>query len=377
MLRGGKDGVTEMKASVISLHRVGNYGSVLQSVATRRLLESAGLDVEFIDYWRPDQIDPAKWASAHSRYVVGPITKEIHKSISREYFGRFPEVFHDYVDRNLPLTQRYESINELRDHPPSADLYVVGSDQVWNTDYNIGGSDPYFLSFGASEIPRISLASSIGKHPLGNSDKQLFRRALSQFSWISVREDLAQQDLAGIGIDAEVVPDPTLLLPPDVWKSDSALGSRLSHSVVLYALNRGSGIRARAKHIAQELGVPLVTISPRPLPWVRYQNELRLPPVSQFVEALANAAHVVTDSFHATAFCLNLGTPFTAVMPPKYSSRLDSILRLTGTESRNAASDRYSVKMPASMSSEAQDRIATRRDEASQRIRSVLDSLSK
>lgn len=366
---------TRPKVSVITMHRVGNYGSVLQALATKRVLEGFGLTVEFIDYWRPDQLDPARWASEHSRYVRGPITKRLQDLSSREYFSRFSEVFHGFVDENLALTKRYTSIDQLRDDPPIADLYVSGSDQVWNTDYNIGGTEPYLLQFGSAGTPRLSISSSIGKHPLGDLDKALFRKTLPGFAWRSVREESAREDLAAIDIESEVIPDPTLLLPSDEWRSLADGAEDEEEFVVLYALNRGTGIRARAKAVARDMGLPLVTLTPRPLPWVRYRRELRVPPVPQFLALLAGAAHVVTDSFHATAFSLNLGTPLTVSMPPKYSSRLESVLKLAGTESRNLAHPQYSTRMPRELAAGAREVFASRRRAALARLGEVLGGL--
>jgi hypothetical protein len=365
-----------VKALVITLHRVGNYGSVLQAIATQRVLEELGLEVEFIDYWRPDQVDPGKWASQHSRFVKGPFTKRVQSLSSREYFSRFPEVFHEFVDANLSLTRRYMSIEDLRADPPSADVYISGSDQVWNTDYNIGGTEPYLLQFGSARTPRISLSSSIGKSPLSEADKGLFKSALSRFTWRSVREESAREELAAIGIETEVILDPTLLLPTADWCSSDSANVADGGFVVLYALNRGTKIRSVARSVARDLGLHLVTLDPRPLPWMHHCRELRLPPVPTFLELLATASHVVTDSFHATAFSLNLGTPLTVSMPPMYSSRLESVLRLTNTESRDIAHRGYSPYMPRDMSLRAQRLLASRRDEALARLSEVFGSLT-
>lgn len=366
-----------MKVSVITMHRVGNYGSVLQVVATKRLLEGFGLEVEIIDYWRPDQLDPVRWASEHSRYVRGPITKRIQTLSSREYVSRFSDVFHGFVDENVSLSRKYTSIDELRADPPIADLYVSGSDQVWNTDYNIGGTEPYLLQFGSADTPRLSIASSIGKRSLSERDAALFREALPGFAWRSVREESAREDLAEIGIETEVVPDPTLLLAPDEWRFLAAGTGHDREFVVLYTLNRGTGIRSAAKAVARDLGLPLVTLTPRPLPWVRYRRELRVPPVAQFLELIGGASHVVTDSFHATAFSLNFGTPVTVSMPPKYASRLENILRLTGAESRNRTHPQYSTRMPTELSAGALDILASSREAALGRLDEVISGLMR
>ena len=59
--------------------------------------------------------------------------------------------------------------------------------------------------------------------------------------------------------------------------------------------------------------------------------------------------YVVTDSFHATAFSINVNTQFISIYPNDYSSRLGSILKLVGLEDRHLLSyDDFSlVEAPA------------------------------
>lgn len=58
---------------------------------------------------------------------------------------------------------------------------------------------------------------------------------------------------------------------------------------------------------------------------------------------IANADYIVTDSFHGTAFSINLHKKFTVVMPPKYSDRLNSILTKLELESR-LADEMYDIE---------------------------------
>ena len=60
------------------------------------------------------------------------------------------------------------------------------------------------------------------------------------------------------------------------------------------------------------------------------------PKVEDFLALIDNAKYVITDSFHATAFSINFNTPFVIVYPEKYSTRLQSILKITGLENRVA-----------------------------------------
>ena len=60
-----------------------------------------------------------------------------------------------------------------------------------------------------------------------------------------------------------------------------------------------------------------------------------LPTLAEFLSYVDNAACLVTDSFHGTAFAINLNTPLVEVLPKNgTSSRNVSILRLTDLTDR-------------------------------------------
>lgn len=58
------------------------------------------------------------------------------------------------------------------------------------------------------------------------------------------------------------------------------------------------------------------------------------PAVTEFLWLFMNASYAITDSFHGTAFSLNLCVPFAAIAPDHFSTRLLSVLELTGTTER-------------------------------------------
>lgn len=52
----------------------------------------------------------------------------------------------------------------------------------------------------------------------------------------------------------------------------------------------------------------------------------------------SDADLVITDSFHATAFSINVNTPFISIYPDSFGGRLESILKLTKLENRHLKS---------------------------------------
>lgn len=66
----------------------------------------------------------------------------------------------------------------------------------------------------------------------------------------------------------------------------------------------------------------------------RQETLVVFPKVFEFISLINNARYVLTDSFHGTAFSLNLNTEPICIFPEKFSGRLASILRLTGSMHR-------------------------------------------
>ena len=62
------------------------------------------------------------------------------------------------------------------------------------------------------------------------------------------------------------------------------------------------------------------------------------PHVFEFISLINSAKYVLTDSFHGTAFSLNLNTEPICIFPEMFEGRLASILRLTGTLHRRVTS---------------------------------------
>ena len=61
-----------------------------------------------------------------------------------------------------------------------------------------------------------------------------------------------------------------------------------------------------------------------------------VPNVEDFVGLIANAKYVLTDSFHATAFSINLGVEPICIYPNNFKCRLSDFLELVQCETRHA-----------------------------------------
>lgn len=334
-----------MKVSVITLLNVNNYGSVLQTYATKKTLEYLGCEVEFVDYWRANQT-PKRQAEALLKSStlkrLQPIwgctaaTEKMMVLLLEEYVKLHKAPTRRFLEKYITLTpQAYHSFEELQNNPPKADVYVTGSDQVWNSIWNEGVDYPLYLAFAPEGKKRIAFAASIGMDELIQSEIPEMQRLLQKYSAISMREASAVKQLSEIGISSELILDPTLMLDGKQWKELATFHEKKRQPYLLiYQLNKNTQMDDYAEELAARNHWDIIRIG--------YSRSARKkagfcalsPSVEDFLGYFVNAEHILTDSFHATAFSLNLEKMFTVIMPPRFGTRIESILDLTGTQDR-------------------------------------------
>ena len=140
-----------MRIGIITIHRSPSYGGSLQTFALYRYLADKGHDTEIIDLLRPTHKGYRdSWRHFHSRSsflskLLAVIKALIHISINDFDKQRYTKKFEDF-NSSLKLSKTYCSVDDLYDNPPVYDIYITGSDQVWNPTqpYII---EPYFLTF--------------------------------------------------------------------------------------------------------------------------------------------------------------------------------------------------------------------------------------
>lgn len=337
-----------MKIDIITLHNVKNYGSVLQSLATQIILEKKGYEVEFINYYRKNLIDEniLKDNLENSKFFsLNPITKLIGKIILPKTINKQIKVFNDFLNKYIKTTKkRYYSFRELQDDIPKADIYCTGSDQMWNSEWNNGIERAFYLDFLPDEEPRFALSSSFGRDEIKDKEEEEeIAKMLKKYRAISVRESSGINILNKIGIEnVEQVLDPTLLLDKNMWKKileNKELEKKEEKYILVYQLNmKNKEFDNYVKKLSKKKKVPVIRVSINNYQRFKYGKLIDTPSVLDFLDYFINAEYIITDSFHGTAFSINLNKKFICVFPKKFSARLQSILELTGLEDRKLKS---------------------------------------
>ncbi len=335
-----------MKVSVITQHAVCNYGSVLQTYATQTIFEQMGCQAEVVDFRRRRDLLETRAREALFRNALTrrlkflwsrvPLAKTVLEALLERYLKRKQHNLDAFVQENIRLTpRRYLSIQELQEDPPQADLYVTGSDQVWNSSYNGGVEPAYFLEYAPEGKRRISLAASIGKTELSAEEGNCVAALLQKYSAVSVREESGAKLLGQLGIPAEPVLDPTLFLDGQWWRKLADYGKCPDRPYLLiYQLNRNKAMDSYAQRLAQQKGWEILRIGFLWSDKKRVGKCIYCPTIPEFLGLFDRAACCLTDSFHATAFSVNLGTDFISVKPPKFETRIQDFLRRLGAENR-------------------------------------------
>lgn len=312
-----------------------NYGSSLQAYATKCLIEDLGYDCILVarrSLLKGRDIRLGKLITILWRTLLtaDPKTLMAYKSsYQKSLIGDSAQRFEAF--ENQYLQPKRFSWNGLKNEAKDAVACVAGSDQLWDpTSLYI---DPlYYLRF-VVKYKRVSFATSMGHNFISHYNKKKLKRWISEFQRISVREDSGVRLIKDLcGRKVLQVLDPTLLLDGDMWRSKLTVSKLEEKYILAYFLDEPS---EKAKNCIRRLKEKLqcqVIAIPYEHADMNYANKVVPTGPLDFLSLVDNAEIVVTDSFHGTAFSINLHTPF-FVFDRNYgtahsqNSRVESILK--------------------------------------------------
>lgn len=289
-----------MKIGIITFHRAANYGAVLQAYALQFYLTEKGNEVEIIDY-RCKEIEKVH-SPFYFLYIKGAKNKI-------KQFLRFPvrlnkrRIFDDFLNRKITLSIGTDKRNLKVLLQEKYDIVIAGSDQIWNPEL-IHGDTAYMLDFVPDSMVKISYAASFGLERLDVKTMALYKKYISRFEKLSLRE---QQGVAICGevCDKEAVNtlDPTFLLRKKDWERFMT-APKYNNYVLLYMIKYSRKLIQTAQKLAESKGKQLIFISDsmRRIRGIQYVSSA-VP--EEWVGLFYNAAYVVTNSFHGTAFSIN------------------------------------------------------------------------
>ncbi len=296
-----------------------SIGSILQSYALTKTLKELGNESTVL-------IQEQKKSS---KKKVGFSFKRLIKNAYKIFLNKKTTVSRkkrlSFMSENINIErfQRYEEL-EKKAKENENDIYLAGSDQIWNPDLC---NPAFFLDF-AKNNTCISYAASMGKTVVSPEKAEVFGNLIQNFQRISVRErDCVDAIRAFTDKDIDVHIDPTFLIKPDIWKKMEKSRDINEPFILLYMIYWDKSCKDKIIELKKRTGLPVYAIC-NELSRVYADKYLYDVGVEEFLWLFDHAEYVVTSSFHGVAFSIIFQKKFSAVINPRLPSRINNIMNV-------------------------------------------------
>lgn len=303
------------KVAIVTIQSI-NYGNRLQNYALSKYLSR---------YCKCETLYTGEGRNSYLGKTKQKI-RALRKKNKIDYFCKF--------DLNIPYSKYVVNSENNEELVNSYDYFITGSDQVWNPLFNFIG-DREFLTFAKPE-QRVAYAASIGISQLPQEYVESYRKRLSYFKAISVREDSGAKIIENlIGQEVPVLLDPTMLLDKEDWISVSEKSKYQPKNKYIFKYilgNKNEKYNQWIDKIAKKNQWEIFELNDVD------QGDNKAVGPAEFIDLIKNSELVCTDSFHGTVFSILFQKKFItferAVQEGfgKMSSRLDTLLKLFNME---------------------------------------------
>lgn len=244
------------------------------------------------------------------------------------------------------------SVNDLYRLNDYCDMYIVGSDQLWNIGLSRPYKQTYFLGFADEKNKKIAYGTSFGKKYEGTAQEKLISsHYLRNFDYVSVRDKLSKsicENEFGVSNVTEVC-DPTFLCPVDEYKK-LAGRAQIDYNekyILAYILDPSPKVGTTLKAISKKYGLKIyVILDEPPRLWEENNKKLAVDNIEnidvkrevdlhEWLWYYEHSSAVVTDSFHGTIFSIIFQKPFlTKINTGRGAERFTSLLTPIKLDSR-------------------------------------------
>lgn len=295
-----------MKIGILSMQRIVNYGSYMQSLALKELCESLGHAVEFVDFHINMTIDERQSFSRRKRAY--------RRLATRSAIGRFVKRILKKNNVNPPIIQQYYQdalkelgITEKRNYSTNYDVLIIGSDEVFNctqTNVDVGYSLELFGK-GSRAKKTISYAASFGTTTLEKINtygiREELKRYLTQLDAISVRDENSRQIIEKL---VEKTPhvhlDPVLV--GNLETKEDTIDVAFEKYILVYGYaGRFSDAEGEAiQKFAHSKGLKTISISGEQ----KFCDICISCRPKEILSYYRKADYIITDTFHGTIFSI-------------------------------------------------------------------------
>lgn len=308
------------KVRIISFNHALNYGAILQTYGLLEKIKDLGCDAGVIDF-RPLFLTRTYWKLGKNPY--NNAKRVLNKLL-----------FYSFSNKHLSLTDRvYKKDEDLIKHPPLADVYITGSDQIWNYNFVKNDMKSFFLQFGDDNIKRISYAASMGATAFPENTKEEIHKYLNTFDCITVREQFAKEEVEKLsGKESEITIDPSLF---DIDFDKITKEPKLNNYIAVYCVGNSVHFRKMILELKKHTNKKVVNIGTSYIKEAD-KNAFLVSP-GEWLGWIKKADLVFTNSFHGSVFAIKSKRKLAfvpQVNPPAINNRVYNLLEKLNLKSR-------------------------------------------
>lgn len=362
-----------MKVGIISYHRVINYGALLQVYALQEKIKELGAECEIIDYRNKILEDKhKKMKFSECKSIKDYIRYFMLGKCHNKKFNKF----RNFSEKYLNTSETCYTKEDLKILFEKYTKVITGSDQVWNHNIN-GLDDAYYLDFLSDKKKKNSFSASFGYKILPDDYKETYKNLLKDYNMLSVREKHGADIIEDLlRYRPSVVLDPTMLKIKEEWFDFANEYKNKDKYILIYGFSGKNYMMDLAKNIAKKTGYQIVIIQNNYLPSFNIKYEKTAGP-KDFLGIFKNAEYILTNSFHGTAFSINLNKEFfTELLPEstKVNSRLEHVLNLFNLEDRKITGSNPDIIENKINYTEVNKKLNNERMKSVQFLKEIIDS---
>lgn len=314
------------KIGIITIVHVNNYGAELQAFALQHKLNQLGHNAELINYlfYKNPRFKPTKKSQPFIKLSLKQRGKEFmypyFKTVKSLPYSKQKKLrdnkFSEFHKLYTKQTEEIDTIDKLYKTKFDYDVYVVGSDQVWNPNTNIN-IEPYFLTFAPKDKLKISYASSFGVNSIPQIHQEKYASLLNNIDKIGTREKTGVEIVNNVsGKTATWVLDPTFLLNKKEWSEFGVSTDIKKPYLLMYVLTDSDYISNLATQIADKHNLQIVRICKNAFVEDKSEGVINIIDAGprEYLGLFEKASFVLTTSFHGTCFSVNFNVPFFTIL---------------------------------------------------------------
>ncbi len=329
-----------MKIAILSMQRINNYGSLLQSYSLMKLLKQFGHDVYFLDIECRAKDNALLDNNMQMRFAEG-------ETATRHIFPKLQKIDRYIINRikhkiahkkRIPIFEEFRTDNlEMNKTSRDFDLCIIGSDEVFNclTPSKWGFTSQLFGNIdNVGHV--ITYAASCGSTTYDNvpvAVKKVIANSLSRLDGISVRDENTMNFVRSLTQNNALKhADPVIIGDFTQELSVTALPNDLPERYcIIYSyhnrFNAPEEIREILDFCKRHKMIPVAIGAPQK--WIK---KYWCGSPFTTLKVFQNAAFVITDTFHGAIFSAKYAQKFAVVSRESNRNKLLDLLITLGIE---------------------------------------------